>query len=311
MPLITHWTSKDLDVLPQIEGVRYEIIDGDLYVSTPPCWTSKDLCRFPQTWACATRLSMENCTCRLPRRFVTNTLRVAWWRHWAPGAGPPGAASLSQHPASSLPQTGTSFPMWCWISHQRLQGAEDQAGHLTRAPELVVEVLSPGPTNAFRDREVKLSLYSLGRVSDEILHCRSAGSDDRRLLAGRGTVGACRRAHCDRHADLAALARLQLLWSLRSHAGGRMTTSATRLRLGGVRCPGLSFPVNLTTAGPTVVEQAGETRTRASSTRTLLILKEKETCQSIGLCGDILHSPLRSMCSINGVVPHARTAFST
>ena len=36
MPLITHWTSKDPDVLPQIEGVRYEIIDGDLYVSTPP-----------------------------------------------------------------------------------------------------------------------------------------------------------------------------------------------------------------------------------------------------------------------------------
>ena len=47
MPLIAHWTSKDLDALPQIEGVRYEIIDGELYVSTPPCWTSKDLCRFP------------------------------------------------------------------------------------------------------------------------------------------------------------------------------------------------------------------------------------------------------------------------
>ena len=58
------------------------------------------------------------------------------------------------------------IPDVVWISHQRLQGAEDPAGHLTRAPELVVEVLSPGPTNAFRDREVKLNLYSRQGVEE-------------------------------------------------------------------------------------------------------------------------------------------------
>ena len=36
----------------------------------------------------------------------------------------------------------------------------DEAGHFRRAPELVVEVLSPGPKNERRDRELKLKLYS-------------------------------------------------------------------------------------------------------------------------------------------------------
>jgi Uma2 family endonuclease len=36
----------------------------------------------------------------------------------------------------------------------------DEAGHLTAAPELVVEVLSPGIENERRDREAKLKLYA-------------------------------------------------------------------------------------------------------------------------------------------------------
>jgi Uma2 family endonuclease len=51
-----------------------------------------------------------------------------------------------------------------WISHARLDGATDEAGHLRAAPELVVEVLSPGSANERRDREVKLALYSRQRV---------------------------------------------------------------------------------------------------------------------------------------------------
>ena len=36
----------------------------------------------------------------------------------------------------------------------------DDAGHFVAAPELVVEVLSPGSRNERRDRELKLKLYS-------------------------------------------------------------------------------------------------------------------------------------------------------
>ena len=45
-----------------------------------------------------------------------------------------------------------------WISRERLAGTLDQTGHLHTAPELVVEVLSPGSVNERRDREVKLKL---------------------------------------------------------------------------------------------------------------------------------------------------------
>ena len=43
---------------------------------------------------------------------------------------------------------------------------EDEAGHLTGAPELVVEVLSPGKENERRDKEAKLKLYSVKGVQE-------------------------------------------------------------------------------------------------------------------------------------------------
>ena len=135
MPLIAHWTSKDLEALPQLEGVRYEIIDGDLCVSTAPSWhhqyTSGVLFAALHTWS------------------LTSGLGVA------------------------VPAPGVIFapdqdviPDVVWISHSRFQGALDAAGHLTRTPELVVEVLSPGPTNERRDREGKLALYSRQGVEE-------------------------------------------------------------------------------------------------------------------------------------------------
>ena len=38
VPIAFRFTSKDLETMPQIEGVRYEIIDGELYVSNAPHW---------------------------------------------------------------------------------------------------------------------------------------------------------------------------------------------------------------------------------------------------------------------------------
>lgn len=42
----------------------------------------------------------------------------------------------------------------------------DEAGHLTGAPELVVEVLSSGAEQERRDKEAKLKLYSLRGVQE-------------------------------------------------------------------------------------------------------------------------------------------------
>ncbi|MEO1765541.1 MAG: Uma2 family endonuclease, partial [Cyanobacteria bacterium J06629_18] len=42
----------------------------------------------------------------------------------------------------------------------------DEDGHLTGAPELVIEVLSAGNTNERRDKEAKLKLYSIKGVKE-------------------------------------------------------------------------------------------------------------------------------------------------
>jgi Uma2 family endonuclease len=53
-----------------------------------------------------------------------------------------------------------------WASTQRLAELLDDAGHLTAAPELIVEVLSAGADNERRDREAKLKLYSARGVQE-------------------------------------------------------------------------------------------------------------------------------------------------
>jgi Uma2 family endonuclease len=38
-----HWTSRDLELLPD-DGNRYEIIDGELYVAKQPDWQHQLVC---------------------------------------------------------------------------------------------------------------------------------------------------------------------------------------------------------------------------------------------------------------------------
>lgn len=52
------------------------------------------------------------------------------------------------------------------MSTTRLAQIEDDAGHLTSFPELIVEVISPGEANIRRDREAKLKLYSIQGVQE-------------------------------------------------------------------------------------------------------------------------------------------------
>jgi Uma2 family endonuclease len=53
-----------------------------------------------------------------------------------------------------------------WISRDRLAVGLEADGKLHTAPELVVEVLSPGDKQERRDREVKRKLYSLRGVQE-------------------------------------------------------------------------------------------------------------------------------------------------
>lgn len=135
MSISARFTTKDLERLPAIEGIRYEIVDGDLFVSKQPSWhhqyASDRIARPLHDWNDATGLGI--------------------------------AVSV---PGLVFSEDDDVIPDVVWISRERLDAVVDAAGHLTAAPELVVEVLSPGRENERRDREVKLALYARQEVQE-------------------------------------------------------------------------------------------------------------------------------------------------
>ena len=122
------FTSADLALMPD-DGKRYEIIEGELYVSRQPS-------------------AEHQYTCGRLFKFLDD---------WDTEAGL-GVAFIA--PGLIFADDDDVAPDVVWISHERLNNALDQAGHLHAAPELVIEVLSPGKANEERDRQAKLKLYS-------------------------------------------------------------------------------------------------------------------------------------------------------
>ncbi len=123
------FTSADLECFPDIPGVRYEIIDGELYVSRVTDWHHQHA--EGQLFAELNEWSQQS------------------------GAGLPILT-----PGLVFAPDQDVIPDLIWISWERLHLAEDEKGHFRAAPEIVVEVLSPGRANEVRDRELKLSLYA-------------------------------------------------------------------------------------------------------------------------------------------------------
>lgn len=134
MTTSTRWTSADLETLPE-NGKRYEIIDGELIVSRQPHWNHQ--------YVCSKVFSLLD---------AWNTRAKAGTANCAPGV--------------IFADDEEVVPDVVWISNQRLADAFSTDGHLHAAPELVVEVLSPGSINERRDREAKLKLYSRRGVSE-------------------------------------------------------------------------------------------------------------------------------------------------
>ncbi len=128
METALRWTSADLELFPD-NGKRYEIIDGELYVSKQPHWDHQFVC---------TRL------CRFLDEWNDQT----------------GAGVVTGAPGLIFADDDDVAPDVVWISRERLATALGDDGKLHAAPELVVEDLSPGGANERRDREAKLKLYS-------------------------------------------------------------------------------------------------------------------------------------------------------
>jgi Uma2 family endonuclease len=121
-------TSKDLEVLSD-DGKRYEIIDGELYVSRQPH-------NYHQLVSARIWILLQT------------------WSYQVQG----GEAVVA--PGLIFAEDDDVVPDVTWISEERRAIAFQTDGKYHTAPELVVEVLSPGITNERRDRESKLKLYS-------------------------------------------------------------------------------------------------------------------------------------------------------
>jgi Uma2 family endonuclease len=124
------WTTRDLEVMPDDGGwKRYEIIDGELFVTRTPHINHQD--SGGNTYL---ELQLWSRQTKLGKAFNT--------------------------PGVIFSPIDAVIPDVVWISQERLANGLDAAGHLIVAPELMVEVLSFGDQNEQRDREYKLKLYS-------------------------------------------------------------------------------------------------------------------------------------------------------
>ncbi|HEY7543701.1 MAG TPA: Uma2 family endonuclease, partial [Blastocatellia bacterium] len=119
-------TIDDLEAMPE-DGNRYELIEGELFVSRAP--------------------SLDH------QRIVRNLL-IAFGNY------------LKQNPVGeTFPGPGVIFsnfssviPDVVFISNERRKEIATET-HITGAPDLIVEILSPGAENERRDRKAKLQLY--------------------------------------------------------------------------------------------------------------------------------------------------------
>ncbi|MDX2229918.1 MAG: Uma2 family endonuclease [Leptolyngbyaceae cyanobacterium bins.349] len=122
------WTTSDLELLPESSN-RYEIIDGELFVTRAPHWkhqkAANRVSSLLDTWSLSSNLG-----------------------------------ETVQAPGLIFSDADNVIPDVVRVSNERLTKGLDEAGHLTVTPELIVEVLSPGAENARRDRQAKLKLYA-------------------------------------------------------------------------------------------------------------------------------------------------------
>ena len=122
-------TSADLEFFPLDDGKRYEIIEGELYVSEAPHAYHQDVC-------------FRLCS------------KLDQW------IGQSGNGRAFIAPGVIFAEDDDVVPDIAWTSSSPLATILGPEGHLHAAPELIVEVLSPGAANEKRDREIKLNLYS-------------------------------------------------------------------------------------------------------------------------------------------------------
>lgn len=127
------WTSADLQLFPDSEWKRYEIVNGELLVTRAP------------------HLGHQRTIGKIHSRLL----------NWSEETD---AGEPIINPGVVFSDVDDVIPDVVWVKKERLNDIVDESGHFIAAPDLVVEVLSLGSQNERRDKELKLRLYSLKGV---------------------------------------------------------------------------------------------------------------------------------------------------
>jgi Uma2 family endonuclease len=126
-------TNADLESMPE-DGNRYEVIDGDLYVSSAPSVIHQII---------LANIALE----------IGNYLREHAIGRILPGVG------------VIFDDYNGVIPDLVFVTNERMRKTVS-GGRFHAAPEIVIEILSPGSSNERRDRHVKRSLYSTRGVTE-------------------------------------------------------------------------------------------------------------------------------------------------
>jgi len=127
-------TIADLDAMPADDGNRYEIIEGELFVSTSPGLTHQ--------------IALANLMFLIQRFLETNPI-----------------GTVVPNPGLILSEYSGVIPDIVFFLHEQ-RDTIVTGERLTGPPALVVEIVSPGSANVRRDRLVKLQLYGKHRVQE-------------------------------------------------------------------------------------------------------------------------------------------------
>lgn len=126
-------TVEDLDAMPE-DGNRYEVIEGELFVSRAPDFLHQ--------------IVITNFIFSVKSYLINNPIGV-----------------IVTTPGLIFSPLNGVIPDAVYLSHERREAALHE-GRLHSAPELVVEVVSPGAENVRRDRIAKRQLYAKYEVEE-------------------------------------------------------------------------------------------------------------------------------------------------
>jgi Uma2 family endonuclease len=126
-------TVDDLDAMPE-DGNRYEVIEGELFVSRAP---------------------------GLPHQIVSGNIFGQFWNYLAENP----IGKIIATPGLILSKYSGVIPDLVFYTHARAKEIIANE-RLVAAPDIVIEILSPGRDNISRDRVAKRQLYAKHGVGE-------------------------------------------------------------------------------------------------------------------------------------------------